>query len=144
MAARKRGEREAYGFEITEHGTLDWENGVVPNGVQMTVSRVQGSHSENWHLMREEARELMNAIHARLHPYAGASIGELMLRELDDVYERIMESNDGDKGLDALKAEARGMSRCIAIILKPLSPDWTEVRSIAGDRFNRNNERGQQ
>lgn len=131
------------------HGTLDQDAGLVPQWSDLSVeinTDPPGASELPWAFKTEDggirltltraAGEVMiDVIYSALHPYAGRSISQIMMRQLDEVVERLMtkQAEEGDVFL------ARGMAMTIACMRNPVAPDWEAIRDEAVSRYHENN-----
>lgn len=93
-------------------------------------------------LRRGVAEELLGKLSNNMRPYAGYSIFDRIMEELDSIIDRLM-SEDGaaDDGRDPGRAEA--YTKCLAMIRNPYQPDYEAERDRHMERFyQRNGEAG--
>ncbi len=127
-------EQPYFEASASSHGTLDQSDGEVPQWCDLTldVTNLSSNATVRLHLTRPAGEAIIDAMHAKLHPWQAGSIIGLLQSQLDEVVARLMSGSPepGDKDM------ARGMARCIAIMLNPYNPNWEQVRDDAVARYN--------
>jgi len=84
------------------------------------------------------AEELLAGLSGVIRPYAGYSIFDRIVQEIDAVIDRLM-SGDGaaEDGRDPGRAEA--FCRALALIRNPYEPDWEAERDRQMKRWEQRN-----
>ena len=131
--------KEEWTYNGPEHGmvqprNLRGENGrcsvkmAEEGGVQLNIAGIK------FLVTRGLAEELNAALSSALRPYAGMSIFERIMTELDTVIERLM-SGDGaaEDGRDPGRAEA--LTRVLAMMRNPYQPDYPAEKDRAMERW---------
>lgn len=80
------------------------------------------------------AEELAAALGSSLRPYAGFSIFDKIMQELDPVMDRLMAKDPADDGRDPGRAEAFTMA--LALIRNPYEPDYIAEKVRQMERHN--------
>lgn len=80
------------------------------------------------------AQELNAALTTALRPYAGFSIFERIMEELDAVIDRLM-SGDGTAEDDRDPGRAEAFCRALALIRNPYDPDYEGERERQMERY---------
>lgn len=135
-----------YAVSVAIHGDIDHRAGDVPEWCDLSVNVTSTEHQSTWvsawdeevtlYMTREAGQAVIDAAFATLHPYAGQSIVQLMERDLDAVVDRLLfgKAQEDDKAL------ARGMAMMVAILHKPLNPDWEAIRDACVARVTAKHE----
>lgn len=80
------------------------------------------------------AEELLSALGSSLRPYAGYSIFDKIMGELDPVMDRLMAKDPAEDGRDPGRAEAFVMA--LAMIRNPYEPDYIAEKARQMERHN--------
>lgn len=86
------------------------------------------------------AEELCASLTANLRPFAGYSIFDKVMLELDAVLDRLMAGEATEDGRDPGRAEMATM--VLAIIRNPYEPDYEGERDRQMERWRKRNEEG--
>lgn len=89
---------------------------------------------------RGVGEELLAQLSRALRPYAGYSIFDVIMMELDAVLDRMMAGNPSDDGRDPGRGEAFTM--CLAAIRNPYEPDYEEEKRRQMERWRKRNKEG--
>lgn len=81
------------------------------------------------------AEELVAVLTRSLRPYAGFSIFERIMQELDAVIDRLMAEEEAEDGRDPGRAEA--FCRSLALIRNPYEPDFDGERKRQMERYRK-------
>lgn len=105
-------------------------DGVIPPWCELVLTlAVDDDPARSVFLTRQAGEDIIDSIHATIHPYIGTSVCGMIEWLLDDVMDELME---GDK---ANKEYARGLATAIAVLRNPHSFDVDEVRAQALQRW---------
>jgi hypothetical protein len=89
-------------------------------------------------LSRGVAEELLGGLTRQIRPYAGYSIFDRIMEELDTVIDRLM-SGDGAAADERDPGRAEAFCRALAMIRDPYQPDYEEERKRQMERWNQRN-----
>lgn len=85
------------------------------------------------------AEEVISALSTSLRPYAGYSIFEVIMLDLDAIIDRMMAGEEAEDGRDPGRGEA--YTRCLATIRNPYQPDYPGEKARQMERYyDRNGE----
>lgn len=84
------------------------------------------------------ADELLGGLSRAVRPYAGYSIFDRIMEELDAVIDRLM-SGDGAAADDRDPGRAEAFCRSLALIRNPYQPDYDGERERQMDRYEQRN-----
>jgi hypothetical protein len=85
----------------------------------------------------QACEELLAALTRSLRPYAGYSIFERIMEEMDAVMDRLMAGEPAEDGRDPGRAEA--LCRSLAMIRNPYEPDYEGERDRQMERWEKRN-----
>lgn len=120
-------------YELEPDATVTVE-AVTKNGdrvLDLDGMRIQIGHAKG--------EELLAALTRSYRPYAGYSIFDRIMQELDAVIDRLM-SEDGTAADDRDPGRAEAFCRALALIRDPYEPDYEAERDRQMDRWRKRNE----
>lgn len=131
MAKSKRAESKAL---MADHGTgiTDGLAHVEDMGKGRFLVVVEGIKFE---MPKGAAEELLYTLTKALRPYAGYSIFDEIMMNLDAVIDRLMAGEPAKDGRDPGRAETFTM--CLAIIRNPHSPDFLDEKRRQMERYEK-------
>lgn len=94
----------------------------------------------NFEVPKGAAEELLYSLTHALRPYAGYSIFDIIMMDLDAVLDRLMAGEPDEDGRDPGRAEAFTM--CLATIRNPSQPDYPEEKERQMVRWDKRNNQG--
>lgn len=115
--------------EVPKDGTVRVES------VSKRGDRILDLDGMKFQIGQRVCEELLAALSRSLRPYAGYSIFDCIMQDLDVVLDRLMSGNPADDDRDPGRAEAYTM--CLAIIRNPYEPDYPAEKQRQMERWEK-------
>ena len=112
-------------------------NSVVKIQTLPKGDRILAMDGMKFQVGQKVAEELLSALSSSLRPFAGYSIFEMIMAELDIILDRMMSGKPDEDGRDPGRAEA--FTTALSIIRNPYEPDYIGEKERQMERYRERN-----
>lgn len=120
---------------MTEGRNFKGQNGSVHIETLAKGDRVIDFDGMKFQVGNKVAEELLSALSSSLRPFAGLSIFDKIMGDLDPILDRMMAGEAAEDGRDPGRAEA--FTKCLAIIRNPYAPDYPGEKERQMERYHK-------
>jgi hypothetical protein len=117
--------------------TLPKDATVKVESVTKRGDRILDLEGIRFQIGQRVAEELLAALSRSLRPYAGYSIFDCIMQDLDAVLDRLMAGEPAEDGRDPGRAEA--YTKALATIRNPYEPDYPAEKDRQMERWEKRN-----